>query len=53
MAREALEEVQFEVVHRKSKVHCNADAMSRIPGDQLDNAHVTVVLSAVVVKGQS
>ena len=50
---ERLEEFQFEVVHRKGKIHCNADAMSRIPSDQLDNAHVTVVLPAVVVKGRS
>jgi len=38
-----LKEFQFEVVHRKGKVHCNADAMSHISSDQLDNAHVTVV----------
>jgi len=50
---EWLEGFQFEVVHRKGKVHCNADAMSRIPGYQLNNAHVTVVLPAVVVKGRS
>jgi len=56
MAKE-LEEFQFEVVHRKGKVHCNADAMSRMPNDQhnavSDEGCVNVVLPAVLVEGQS
>jgi len=43
-------------VHRKGKVHCNADAMSRIPNDQYDTVHdecfLTVLLSTFVLKGR-
>jgi len=35
---EKFEEFQFEVVHRKGKVHCNADALSHIPDDQQDDS---------------
>ena len=54
---ERLEEFQFEIVHRKGKVHCNADALSRIPSDQHDIVHdefpVSLVLPTVVVGGRS
>ena len=54
---ERLEEFQFVVVHRKGKVHCNADAMSRMSNDQhnavSDEGCVNVALSAVLVEGQS
>ena len=33
---EKLEEFQFEIVHRKGKVHCYANALSRIPSNQHD-----------------
>ena len=54
---EKLEEFQFEIVHRKGKVHSNADALSRIPSDQHDTVHdefpVSLILPAVVVGGRS
>ena len=54
---ERLEEFQFEIVHRKGKVHSNADALSRIPSDQHDIVHdefpVSLILPAVVVGGRS
>ena len=54
---ERLEEFQFEIVHRKGKVHSNADALSRIPSDQRNIMHdefpVSLILPAVVVGGQS
>ena len=28
---ERLQELEFDIVHRKGKVHCNADALSRLP----------------------
>ena len=34
---ERLEEFQFEVVHRKGKAHCNADALSRMPSHSNDD----------------
>ena len=33
---ETLQEYDFEVIHRKGRLHCNADALSRIPCDQQD-----------------
>ena len=54
---ERLEEFQFEIVHRKGKVHSNADALSHIPSDQHDIVHdefpVSFILPAVVVGGRS
>ena len=38
---EKLEEFQFEVVHRKGKAHCNADALSRMFSQQSVNVNVT------------
>ena len=32
-----LEEFQFEVIHRMGRAHCNADALSRIPGHLNDD----------------
>ena len=37
---EKLEEFQFEVVHRKGKAHCNADALSRMFSQQTSNVDV-------------
>ena len=33
---ETLQEYDFEIIHRKGRLHCNADALSRIPCDQQD-----------------
>ena len=38
---EKLEEFQFEVVHRKGKAHCNADALSRMFSQQSVSVNVT------------
>ena len=35
-----LEEFQFEVVHRKGKTHCNADALSCMFGQQTSNFNI-------------
>ena len=54
---EKLEEFQFEIVHRKGKVHCYANALSRIPSNQhdivCDEFLVSLVLPTVVVGGRS
>ena len=54
---EKLEEFQFEIVHCKGKVHCNADSLSRIPSDQHDIVHdefpVSLVFLTVAVSGRS
>ena len=54
---EKLEELQFEIVHLKDKVYCNADALSRIPSDQHDIVHdefpVSLVFPTAVVGGRS
>ena len=54
---ERLEEFQFEIIHRKGKVHSNADALSRIPSDQHDIVRdefpVSLILPAVVVGERS
>ena len=33
---ETLQEYDFEIIHRKGRLHCNADALSRISCDQQD-----------------
>ena len=43
---EKLEEFQFEVVYRKGKALCNADALSRMFGRQTSN--VDVVCPAMI-----
>ena len=54
---ERLEEFQFEVVHRRGKAHCNADALSHMPGDPTDNTvdvlPIANVALATILSGRS
>ena len=50
-------EFQFEVVHRKGKAHCNADALSRMPShptdDTVDVLPIANVALATLLSGRS
>ena len=54
---ERLEEFQFEVVHRRGKAHCNADALSRMlshPNDDtVDVLPIVNVALATILSGRS
>ena len=42
---EQLEEYTFDIVHRRGKLHTNADALSRLPGTKVQDT--SVVMSVV------
>ena len=48
---EHLQELQFNIIHRRGKVHCNADALSRLPCHQCGRPNQDTTPTAEVAVG--
>ena len=46
---ERLEEFQFEVVHRRGKTHCNADALSRLSSHQSNDTSAVLPIATIAL----